>query len=65
MKIDAEKNFGKRVCPACACAVNANNNECPICHYPFPNPTSPQKNLKLWGGIIMLPLILLWALNLL
>ena len=54
MKIDPQKRFGTRECPACACEVPANHNRCPMCGYEFLNPTPARRNLKWIGAVIML-----------
>lgn len=64
MKVDTRKAFGARECPACACEVPANNNRCPICGYHFPAPSTTQRNMKLWGALIMLGLFLILILGL-
>jgi hypothetical protein len=58
MKIEAQKSFGTRECPSCAMEVPANHNRCPICNYPFLQPTSTQRHLKLIGAFVMLALLL-------
>lgn len=64
MRIDAEKPFGTRECPSCATEVPANNNRCPICGYVFPQPTPTRKNMKLWGAVVMLALLIALILGL-
>jgi len=63
VKIDAHKKFGKRECPACACEVSANSNRCPICGYPFPNPTPARRMFKIIAALVMLGLFLLLILR--
>ncbi len=58
MKIDTDRDFGTRECPACATEVPANNNRCPICGYEFPNPTPMQRGVRLWGALLMLVILL-------
>ena len=58
MKIEVQKSFGMRECPSCAMEVPANNNRCPLCGYPFLQPTPARRNLKLIGAIVMLALFL-------
>ena len=62
MRISADKDFGARECPSCACEVPANTNRCPVCGYPYPQPTSTQKGMRIWGAVIMLGLLLLLIL---
>ncbi|HBA83321.1 MAG TPA: hypothetical protein DCZ95_04420 [Verrucomicrobia bacterium] len=64
MKIDGDKRFEKRECPSCACEVDANNNNCPICGYAFPQPTPTQSRMKLWGALVMLVLFLIMIFGL-
>ena len=59
MRIDAERPFGRRECPSCATDVPANSNRCPICGYVFPSPTPTQRNLRLWGALVMLALMMM------
>jgi hypothetical protein len=54
-----------RECPSCACEVESNNNRCPICGYEFPNPSPAQRNLKLWGALLMLGILVLLLIGLL
>ena len=61
MRIETQKNFGRRECPACACEVAANNNRCPICGYVFPVKTPTQMFMRIGGALIMLTL-LVWML---
>ncbi len=58
MRADAHREFGRRECPSCATEVAANENRCPICGYEFPNPTPLQRDLRLWGALLMLALLL-------
>ncbi len=58
MKIDPERDFGTRECPACACDVPANSNRCPICGYLFPNPSLARRRFKIAAALIMLALLL-------
>ncbi len=64
MKIDTQKHFGARECPACATEVPANNNRCPICGHVFLQPTPVQRGMKVWGAILMLVLLLILILGL-
>ncbi len=64
MKIDCQKSFGLRECPACAMEVPANNNRCPICGYVFIQPTPTRRNMKLIGAIVMLVLFLIMVFGL-
>ena len=64
MKIESNARFGTRECPSCATEVPANNNRCPICGYVFLQPTPTQRNLRLWGAILMLALFLILILGL-
>jgi hypothetical protein len=59
MKIDVQKSFGTRECSSCAAEVPANGNRCPICGYQFLQPTPTQRNLKLFGAIVMLVLFVI------
>ncbi len=65
MKIEAGTSFGNRECPSCATEVPANNNRCPICGYEFLQPSPAQRNLKLWGAVVMLVLFVILILRLL
>lgn len=58
MAIDAQRDFGRRECPSCACEVEANHNRCPICGYIFPQATSAQKGLRIGGALLMLGILL-------
>jgi len=58
MKIETEKSFGTRECPACGVDVPENNNRCPICKYEFPNRTPGQAGYRLFIGILLLLLFL-------
>lgn len=58
MRIDAQRDFGKRECPSCACAVEANQNHCPICGYAFPNATQAQTAMRVGGALLMLAILL-------
>jgi hypothetical protein len=64
LKIDPDRDFGKRECPACACRVPANSNRCPICGYDFPQFCPVHRHIRLWGTLIMI-LLLLVALGIL
>lgn len=59
MKIDPARDFDVRECPSCATHVPANNNRCPLCGYLFPQPPPLRRELRLWGTLIMLGLLLL------
>ena len=64
MKVIANRHFGRRECPSCACEVPANSNHCPICGYEFPHIMPGRKAMKAWGAVLMLALfaILLFGL---
>ena len=57
MRVIEGKNFGARECPSCGCEVPANNNACPICGYLFPVASPRQRNMRIWGALLMLGLI--------
>lgn len=59
MRIQADKRFELRECPACGTEVSENNNRCPICGYEFPAPTPRQRFARMGGALIML-LLLVW-----
>ena len=61
MHIDEQKDFGKRECPGCATAVEANNNRCPICGYEFPA-QHPARRFTIVMVAVVLLLILLYGL---
>ncbi len=65
MQINPHRDFGARECPSCACEVPANNNHCPMCGYDFPQATSVQKNMRVWGAAVMVVLLVLLILGLL
>lgn len=54
MKIDAKHDFGTRECPACACRVPANENNCPICGYPFPAKSTLSRRAPLIAIVLLL-----------
>ncbi len=64
MRIQTDTDFGLRSCPSCATHVPLNSNRCPICGYEFPHPTSLQRNMRLWGGLLMLLLFVFLAFRL-
>ena len=62
MKIDSQRDFGRRECPGCATEVAANENYCPICGYAFPH-EHPLRRRIIWGlAVLMLLLLLLMFL---
>lgn len=64
MKINGEKQFGTRECPACACEVPENTNRCPICGYAFPLQPAGKRSMRVWGAILMLVLFVILILGL-
>ena len=54
MRINEHTEFPPRECPSCATRIPGNSNRCPLCGYEFPHPSGTRKNLKLWGGLLML-----------
>lgn len=58
MRIDTQRDFGKRECPSCACEVAANHNRCPLCGYAFPQATPRQTGLRIGGALLMLAILL-------
>ena len=58
MRIDPQRDFGKRECPSCACEVEANHNHCPICGYAFPQASPVQKGMRIGGALLMLAILL-------
>ena len=57
MKIDSRHDFGTRECPACACRVPANENNCPICGYPFPARSALSRRAPLIAVVLVILLV--------
>ena len=62
MKIESQRDFGRRECPSCACEVAANHNHCPICGYAFPNRGRGARAFRWTGAILMLAILLFMLL---
>lgn len=62
MRIDPQRDFGRRECPSCACEVEANHNHCPICGYAFPQASPVQKGMRMGGALLMLAILALLIL---
>ncbi|MBP1589354.1 MAG: hypothetical protein ILO10_04070 [Kiritimatiellae bacterium] len=54
MKIDSSHDFGTRECPSCGVRVPANENRCPICHYPFPVKSTLSRSAPLIALVLLL-----------
>lgn len=63
MRVEIDRDFGTRECPACATEVAANHNRCPICGYEFPNASPAKRGMRLWGALLMLALLLAMLLG--
>ena len=64
MRIDAQRDFGRRECPSCACEGAANHNRCPICGYEFPVAHPARRSLLAIIALLLLALIVLGYLRL-
>jgi len=61
MRVDERKNFGRRECPGCACAVAANHNRCPICGYEFPHRPAGRRR-AIWLAALLMLALWLWLM---
>lgn len=57
MRIEPERDFGRRECPSCGVEVSANHNHCPLCGYAFPHPSPRQRGMRVGGAILMLAIL--------